>query len=287
MIVGNKLYSRLVYSLIPVALLFIASYSGNGDKVDQTTPYCDDLPSYLLPIQYPAGNPSTEEGVELGRMLFYDTILSGNQKQSCASCHRQELAFTDGREISIGSQGRKAHRNSLTLVNPGWQDRFFWDGRASSLEELIHFPVTDSLEMNADTLKIEKRLNRDKKYAALFQKAFGKTRITMPLVAKAISQFLRTIVSYRAPFDIISRDYVFNGGDSFKYKNSDDYFLLESMFGAGNEDKYGHEASLAKRIKDISPDTTVFRVFTVCIACHYSSLEIFCLHDCDGKFIPE
>lgn len=232
------------------------------------------MPDYLLPVQEPIDNPATVEGVQLGRRLFYDSTLAGNQKQSCANCHRQALAFTDGMEISTGSFGKKARRNSMSLVNLGWQDRYFWDGKALTLEELIHFPVTDTLEMNADTLEIERRLNKDISYKPLFFKAFGDSIIRMRMVTRAISQFLRTIVSYNSPYDHIFRDYILNGGVLV----GDDYQILINCLGKGNEQMYGHDSALVRSIKQVSPSNKVLTVFSRCIKCHYNSLQLLCLH---------
>jgi cytochrome c peroxidase len=267
-------------------MAYIPSPKGD-DKRPKPTPYHFTMPSILMPVTSPEDNQPTEEGVALGRKLFYDPILSGNKKQSCASCHKQELAFTDGMAISTGSLGRKAHRNSIALVNLGWQDKYFWDGRASTLEDLIHFPVTDSLEMNANINEIVKDLNKDKKYKALFRGAFSNDTIIMPLVAKAISQFLRTIVSYSSPFDLIYRDYVAHP-DDVAYTNKknkvpyiDDRQLLLNGLANGNEYSYGHDSSLAKQIIAISPSERVLTIFAKCLNCHYISFQLFC-GGCDG-----
>ena len=272
----KKFFVLLISSFFLLA--FVMPGNKGADDKPQTHPYQFGTPVNLLQVINPNDNPATEEGVELGRKLFYDPILSGNQKQACSGCHRQEFAFTDGKEISTGSLGQVAKRNSMTLVNLGWIDKYFWDGRASTLEELIHFPVTDPLEMNADTNKIVARLNSDKNYKALFRKAFGAPVIGMGDVSKALSQFLRTIVSYNAPMDLIGRDYFLNKGllQSQRFDVSDSV-LLANMFSPGNEYKYNHDAALQQKIKQIGADDKVIGAFTTCIKCHYNSLQIFCM----------
>lgn len=142
----------------------------------------------------PDDNILTVEGVALGRLLFYDTTLSGDFSQSCGSCHKQEYSFSDGgKQYSVGIKGKEGNRNTMTLVNLAWQTDFFWDGRVKSLEELIYFPVTDSLEMNSDTTIIVTRLTKHKFYPKLFKAAFPGEAISFHTVSKAISQFLRTI----------------------------------------------------------------------------------------------
>lgn len=274
--------------LVPLVLVLMVSVSfttGNG-RLDETTPYSFNLPPKFLKIQNPVDNPPTEEGVELGRKLFYDPVLSGNHKQACSGCHQQQLSFTDGVEYSIGALGKPARRNSMALINLGWQDKYFWDGRALSLEELIHFPVTDSLEMNGDFDKIQQQLNKDKNYRALFHRAFNIDTISMLYVTKAISQFLRTIVSYNTKFDLIFQDYLFNRGEiESKQKDIDDLQLLRNGFAPGNEEKYGHDTALVRQIKEISPSDHALQAFTVCLNCHYNSLQLFCI-GCDGTIPP-
>lgn len=274
-----KVHIQIVYILTPLLFILLTSQSilvGDETKnTPKTTPYDFGMPNYLMVVITPSDNPTTQEGVTLGRKLFYDPILSGNNKQSCASCHKQELAFTDGKDISVGTQGKKAHRNSMALVNLGWQDRYFWDGKASTLEEAIHFPVMDSLEMNADTIEIEKRLNADTNYKLLFKKAFGGSGANMQLVSKAISQFLRTIVSYNSPFDHIFRDYIQHGGELGYASDSD---LLKAGMSIGNEEKYDHDPALIKKLKDISPSPKVLTVFSRCVICHYNSGQVFCIN---------
>ena len=277
---GDNVRMRWVYVLIPFALLLMATllHQGGDTCISQPTPYQLALPYIVVPMPNPDNNPLTEEGTALGRRLFYDPILSGNNKQSCGSCHQQEKSFTDGNDIAIGSLGKKAHRNSMALINMGWRNKFFWDGRASSLEELIHFPVTDPLEMYADTADVERRLNKDSIYKTLFNKAFGTDQITMPLASKAISQFLRTIVSYNTPFDHVIKDYMLAMQYEFAYNHKimDDQGLLYEVFGRGNEGKYGHTAADEKMLKQISPDTAVLKVFVVCLTCHYNSFQVMC-----------
>ncbi|MFN8284370.1 MAG: cytochrome c peroxidase [Chitinophagales bacterium] len=143
----------------------------------------------------PADNPMTVEGVALGRFLFYDSLLSGNNKQSCSSCHLQHLAFSDGKRVSVGAYGDTLTKNAISLINLAWNNEYFWDGRERSLESLIRTPVTNQNEMRQDTIELINELNKHPYYPLLFQTAFGKQEITMDLVSKALAQFLRTIIS--------------------------------------------------------------------------------------------
>ena len=149
------------------------------------------LGSPFLPKQ----NTLTIEGVKLGRLLFYDPILSSNNEMSCGSCHIQSKAFTDGRNLAIGTYGDTLTRNTMSLVNLAWSNEFFWDGRTSSLERLARDPITNPLEMAQDTVELVLELNSHKHYPELFNMAFPEEAISMKNVSKAIAQFLRTIVS--------------------------------------------------------------------------------------------
>src|SRR6186713_619542 len=120
-----------------ISILFLLALAGLSATVirrqpaRRPTPFHLQYPAYFgNRIDTPADNPLTIEGVELGRRLFYETALSANNKFSCASCHRQELAFTDGKAFSEGFDGTLQERNTMSLANLLWVRHFFWDGRA-------------------------------------------------------------------------------------------------------------------------------------------------------------
>lgn len=151
---------------------------------------------------FPDNNPSTLEGVMLGRMLFYDPILSADSTQSCADCHNQSLAFTDnGSALSTGIRGLKGKRNSMPIFNLVWNRRFFWDGRALSLTHQALMPIQDPLEMDESLENVEQKLNRSKLYRQQFKKAFGDEVISSQRVALALEQFMNIIVSGDSKFD--------------------------------------------------------------------------------------
>lgn len=167
----------------------------------EPTPYTLEIPTGF-PNFLPANdNPLTLEGIELGRKLFHDPILSKDNSQSCASCHEQNNSFTDSRRFSIGVEGLPGTRNSMALVNLAWRRNFFWDGRAASLEEQAFDPIRDPLEMNTTWPEVEEKLNDDSEYRDLFRLAFGIDRIDSNHVVKAIAQFERTLISANTKFD--------------------------------------------------------------------------------------
>lgn len=167
------------------------------------TPYPLVTPAGLPQMVIPANNPLTVEGVALGRKLFYDPILSGNNTQSCASCHRQLHSFTDSSlQFSIGIDGIAGERNGMPIVNLGYQKKFFWDGGAADLESQVIGPIQNPVEMHANLADVIHKLNTHAEYPALFKKAFGTDTISTPLLMKAIAQFERTLVSGNSRYDM-------------------------------------------------------------------------------------
>lgn len=151
----------------------------------------------------PADNPITNDGATLGRVLFYDTELSANATISCASCHQQDKGFSDDAVLSAGFSGGKTARHSMTLINARFyqRGRFFWDERAATLEEQVLMPFQDPVEMGMTMEHVISRISAQPFYAALFEKAFGSPDINADRIAKALAQFVRSIVSYSSKYD--------------------------------------------------------------------------------------
>lgn len=165
------------------------------------TPYELASPAHFPPMNIPADNPLTVEGVELGRFLFFEKRLSGDNSMSCGSCHAPALAFSDGLAVSTGIQGIAGRRSAMPLMNLGWASHFFWDGRASTLELQALEPVPDPIEMHQDWPGAVAKLQADAAYPPLFARAFGTQRITPTLVTRAMAQFMRTLVSADSKYD--------------------------------------------------------------------------------------
>jgi len=156
-------------------------------------------------VQLPADNLLTQEGVALGRQLFQDTRLSVNGTQSCASCHDQTHAFADVRRFSLGAQQQTGKRNAMPLFNLAWQQAFFWDGRAATLREQVLMPIQDIHEMNETLPNVITKLSADSKCVNAFSQAFGSKEVTSERIAKALEQFLLTLVSQESRFDRAAR----------------------------------------------------------------------------------
>ncbi|MGB1042083.1 MAG: cytochrome-c peroxidase [Tenacibaculum sp.] len=151
----------------------------------------------------PTNNPLTEEGVALGKKLFFDKILSKDNTQSCASCHDPKNAFTDTDRFSDGVNGELGTRNSMPIFNLAWNfdERFAWDGKEVSLEKQALEPVRNPIEMHSKWTNVAAKIQQHPEYPMLFQQAFGTTKIDSTLITKAIAQFERTLISGNSKFD--------------------------------------------------------------------------------------
>ena len=198
----KSIYSYFLL-LIPIGLFSCCKTDCDDTKNSDSdpTPYALVIPSPLPPMDIPNENPFTMEGVELGRMLFYDRILSGDESQSCSSCHMQAAGLTDTSRFSTGIQGFSGDRNAMVVFNLGWSPTLFWDGRASSLEEQALEPVVNPIEMHENWENAVIKLNAHSEYPSLFKKAFDIEEIDSSYVAKALAQFERTLISGNSKWD--------------------------------------------------------------------------------------
>ncbi|WP_210521002.1 cytochrome-c peroxidase [Hymenobacter terricola] len=193
-------------------LLSLAGCKHDADTVDPDGPvvaptaYNLVVPTNFPPPQaVPADNPTTVEGIALGRQLFYEKGLSINSTVACASCHRQELAFTDGLARAQGVNGAQSPRSAMSLANLAWEPKLTWDGAASSLETQARIPIQNPVEMHQLLADGVARLQATTTYPALFRKAFGSSTITEDNTLKALAQFERTLVSSNSRYDRFRR----------------------------------------------------------------------------------
>ena len=181
-------------------LAIIASSCKPEETHYQPTPYELAQPSYFpSKNNIPADNPMTEEGVTLGRKLFYDPRLSGRDGtdgiRSCSSCHHQEKSFEFGAPTGT-------HHAMLPLINLAWnRTGLGWNGGVATLEDMVLAAVTSPVEINADTNQVVKYLQNTDDYPELFYKAFGSRDISFVNVERAIAQFVRSLVSADSKFD--------------------------------------------------------------------------------------
>ncbi len=185
-------------------------------------PYTIQKPDHYQEIPIPEDNPMTQEGVYLGRKLFYDPILSADSTQACASCHLPEFAFTDGNAVSTGIDGIAGERSAMSLVDVAYvRSGLFWDGRVASLEDQALVPIEDPIELHHEWPKVIEDFQSHSEYPELFRKAFGiecKKEITKEMAAKALAQFERTIIS--------------SGNSKFdRFMNGENTFLADEING--------------------------------------------------------
>jgi len=200
----HRKQGRWLLKLVTLGFAFAVGLMGNLMGAD----FDWNLPKGFPRPAVPAGNPMSAAKVELGRYLFYDKRMSVNGKASCGSCHRQELAFTDGRAHAEGATGQLHPRSAMSLVNVAYEPLLTWANPAlDSLEEQALIPMLgdDPIELGLKGHEPEflKALESDVIYRRLFPKAFGETGdvYTLTNVTKAIAAFERTIISMRSPYD--------------------------------------------------------------------------------------
>lgn len=146
-------------------------------------------------------NPYQLEKVQLGRALFFDVRLSGNNSQSCASCHKPEYGWSDGQAKSRGAEGQLRDRHTPSLYDLAWAQTFAWDGRVESLEGFILGPVTHPGEMNQNPEALIEELSEDADIRDMFKVAFGRETVTLDGISLSIASFIRTLRSGLTPFD--------------------------------------------------------------------------------------
>lgn len=162
-----------------------------------------NTPNIIGQINTPGNNAVTDNGATLGRVLFYDKNLSANNSISCASCHKQVNGFADPVAKSFGFNGGLTGRNSMSLTDAMYypNGRFFWDQRAATLEAQVLMPIQDLVEMGMTLAQLETKLRTLAYYPPLFTKAFGDGTITSNRISLALSQFVRSIVSFQSKYD--------------------------------------------------------------------------------------
>jgi cytochrome c peroxidase len=193
--------------------LFALVFSAAGQT---SAAYSWNLPKGFPTPPVPADNPMTSSKVELGRLLFYDTRMSVNGTTSCATCHKQELAFTDGRPVGRGAMGELHSRGAMSLVNIAYSGALTWSNpRVTRLEDQALVPMFGEHPVELGLREGDgfiPMLRADATYRKLFERAFPGSGdpFTVSNVTKAIACFERSIISARSPYD----RYHYGGEDS-------------------------------------------------------------------------
>ncbi len=235
----KKLYIVLLGIGMSIFLLSFVAQNGTGQEPilpDTAYNYANPpLPTHFedpflnIIDNTPPTNPITDAGATLGRVLFYDNLLSANNTTACASCHLQEYGFSDTTQFSIGFDGEQTTRNSMPLANNRYyfNKSFFWDERAATLEEQVLMPIQDLVEMGLTLPELEAKLQATSYYPDLFNAAFNSPVVTSENIAKALSQFIRSMVSLNSKFDIGAEELPLNGAVTMDLPN----FTAEENLG--------------------------------------------------------
>jgi len=201
-----KKISKLV-TLIGLLFILISGTINLDDLFNYET---QNIPSYITKDNTPETNQINNEITTLGRVLFYDKNLSENNTIACASCHQQAFAFSDPLTSSVGLNGGNTGRHSMRLVNSRFsnEEKFFWDERATSLENQVTQPIQDHIEMgfsgtngDPDFNELIAKLSAIDYYQTLFDFAYGNSTIDEDKIQRALSQFIRSIQSFDSKFD--------------------------------------------------------------------------------------
>lgn len=190
-----------------MVLLFACQKDCPGPEVPNCNPTEFDFQTVLgpmrdtfPPISQPFDNVATNEGVQLGRFLFYDSLLSASEGTACANCHQVSEYFSDGLVQQPNDAGGTPRFATMSLINLVYKSRYFWNGRVSSVEATVEDAILE--EHSIDWAKSIDSLSADTMYQRMFAEAFCSTAITRDFIVKALAQFLRTIISNQSPYDL-------------------------------------------------------------------------------------
>ncbi len=212
-----------------VAIVFIFLAASISPMVIPTKKKELDYPTHFSkPVYDFKKNPLTKEKIELGRVLFFDPLLSKDGTVSCASCHSPYNAFahTD-HDLSHGIGDSIGNRNAPALFNLAWQSTFMWDGAVNHLDVQALAPITHPKEMGEDIPSLVKKLQESKIYPKLFYNSFNDSLITGENILKALSQFQLTLVSGGSKYDKVK-----NGEEKFTEQEQKGYELFKSNCSA-------------------------------------------------------
>jgi cytochrome c peroxidase len=174
--------------------------------------------------------------VSLGRVLFYDDLLSVNGREACGSCHIQGKGFGDGLALSEGFMNEETERHNLALSNVGAQNAFFWDGRATELSKQVLMPIQNHIEMgiaNLDELVL--KVEGQQYYSDLFLKAYGDQLVTEERIAVALRDFAQSLASYNTKYDkVVRKEVAFNASESRGLELFNSTYKCQSCHGGDN-----------------------------------------------------
>jgi len=194
----------IIFSIVLVSFFSFCGCDSSSDSTPETENRdYDKVPPHFPPIPFPESNPYSPEKVELGRMLFYEKLLSKDSTiASCSHCMKQDHAFGDCTPVSYGLNQEPETRNTMSLQNAAYRTAYFWDGRGAAIESPAYRSLYLPVILGSDTNEIKQRLMNTPPYPEMFRKAFGDdAEPDAYLIAKAIATFVRTLVSGNSRYD--------------------------------------------------------------------------------------
>jgi cytochrome c peroxidase len=192
----NKAKNTYLMLLISLAIYLLA-FTADSDGELFTAPSNFPKTTYNF-----STNPLTEEGVALGKTLFYDAMLSQDNSLSCGSCHQQSAGFVQfDHALSHGVNDHFTKRNSMPLSNLAWNSSFGWDGGVHELNLFAVSPITNPLEMAETMPNVLQKIINSSTYPKMFKAAFGSEIVTTERFLKALAQFMVTMVSANSKYD--------------------------------------------------------------------------------------
>lgn len=201
--------TNIFFGTLGLMVFLVMACGGDPEPIEwDKTAYDLNIGNFPEPV-IAEDNALTTAGVELGRMLFYEKMMSKDGSQACASCHLQEFAFADTARFSIGVRNLPGKMQAMAVFNTAWHtNEFFWNGRAHLLRDQSILPIQDELEMDETLENVVAKLSDIEDYTNQFTRAFGSAEITSEKISLALEQFMNSIVSVNSKYDqYISGDY--------------------------------------------------------------------------------
>jgi cytochrome c peroxidase len=241
---------RLLLIAFSSLILLSACDTDDALPVSETPEKLFEIPAHFPnPVYQFNQNKLTKAGFDLGKSLFYETLLSSNNSISCGSCHSAVHAFADhGSKFSLGVNNQLSIRNSPTLSNLAWYPSFMFDGGINHIEIMPVAPITNPIEMNESMQNVIDKLSNTSKYPVLFKKAFGTTEITDQRILLAMAQFMGAMVSATSKYDDVK-----TGKSSFTTNEAAGYEIFKQKCSTCHTEPLFTNFSFESNGLDINP----------------------------------
>jgi cytochrome c peroxidase len=216
---------QVIYILI--CFFLVSSCSEEEVYIPVPTPVDLEVPSNFPEVEYNfENNILTEEGITLGKKLFYEGKLAKDDIISCGFCHEQASGFTHhGHTISHGVDGNEGFRNTQPIQNLAFFSEFTWDGAAIHLDLQPIVPITSEFEMGETLPSVVQKITAESEYSGLFRNAFGDEEVTSERILKALSQFMISMISANSKYDKVIRN---EENTSFSEKESKGFQVFKN-----------------------------------------------------------